>query len=43
MDYSYSFLILLLPALSFIFLGLCGMKLSHKAAGLVGRRSIKNE
>ncbi len=40
MDYSYSFLILLLPALSFIFLGLCGMKLSHKAAGLVGTASL---
>ena len=40
MDYSYSFLILLLPALSFIFLGLWGMKLSHKAAGLVGTTSL---
>ncbi|MBR6981631.1 MAG: NADH-quinone oxidoreductase subunit L [Prevotella sp.] len=36
MDYSYAFLILLLPALSFLVLGLCGMKMSHKVAGLVG-------
>jgi len=34
--YSYSYLILLLPFLSFLFLGLVGMKLSHKVAGLVG-------
>ena len=31
--YSYSFLILLLPALSFVILALCGMKMSHKASG----------
>ncbi|MBO4658581.1 MAG: NADH-quinone oxidoreductase subunit L [Prevotella sp.] len=36
MDYSYTFLILLLPALSFLVLGLCGMKMSHKLAGLIG-------
>lgn len=36
MDYSYVFLILLLPALSFLVLGLAGMKMSHKAAGLIG-------
>ena len=37
MDYSsYTYLILILPFLSFLFLGLVGMKLSHKAAGLVG-------
>lgn len=36
MDYSYSFLILLLPLLSFLFLGLLGKYLSHRAAGLVG-------
>ena len=36
MDYSYAFLILLLPAFSFLVLGLCGMKMSHKVAGLVG-------
>ena len=36
MDYSYVFLILLLPALSFMVLGLAGMKMSHKVAGLIG-------
>lgn len=36
MDYSYVFLILLLPALSALILGLAGMKLSHKIAGLIG-------
>lgn len=36
MDYSYSFLILLLPFLSFLILGLAGMKMSHKVAGLIG-------
>jgi NADH-quinone oxidoreductase subunit L len=36
MDYSYVFLILLLPALSFVFLGLAGMKMSHKVSGLIG-------
>jgi len=36
MEYSYVFLILLLPALSFLVLGLAGMKMSHKAAGLIG-------
>lgn len=36
MDYSYAFLILLLPALSFVVLGLAGMKMSHKVSGLVG-------
>ncbi|HEY9551041.1 MAG TPA: proton-conducting transporter membrane subunit, partial [Prevotella sp.] len=36
MDYSYVFLILLLPALSFLVLGLVGMKMSHKLAGLIG-------
>ncbi len=40
MDYGYTFLILLLPALSFLILGLCGMKMSHKAAGLVGTTSL---
>ncbi len=34
--YEYSFLILLLPLLSFIVLGLAGMKMSHKTAGLIG-------
>ena len=36
MDYSFVFLILLLPALSAIVLGLTGMKMSHKVAGLIG-------
>ena len=40
MDYGYTFLILLLPALSFLVLGLCGMKMSHKAAGLIGTTSL---
>ena len=38
--YSYSFLILLLPALSFVILALCGMKMSHKTAGLIGTASL---
>ncbi len=38
--YSYSFLILLLPALSFVFLALAGMKLQHKTAGLIGTASL---
>ena len=38
--YSYSFLILLLPALSFVILALCGMKMSHKASGLLGTTSL---
>ena len=38
--YSYSFLILLLPALSFIVLALAGMKMSHKSAGLIGTTSL---
>ena len=38
--YSYSFLILLLPALSFVILGLAGMKMSHKTAGLIGTTSL---
>ena len=40
MDYGYVFLILLLPALTFILLGLAGMKMSHKVAGLIGTCSI---
>ncbi len=36
MDYSYTILILLLPMLSFIVLGLAGMRMRHKAAGAVG-------
>ena len=33
---EYTILILLLPLLSFLFLGLAGMKLNHAVAGLVG-------
>lgn len=40
MDYSYVFLILLLPALSFVVLALAGMKMSHKLAGLIGTTSL---
>ena len=40
MMYEYSFLILLLPLLSFIVLGLAGMKMSHKMAGLIGTCSL---
>ena len=35
-QYSYSFLILLLPFLSFLVLGLLGMKMKEKVAGLIG-------
>ena len=40
MDYSYVFLILLLPLFSFVILGLAGMKMSHKVAGLIGTTSL---
>ena len=40
MDYSYAFLIVLLPMLSFLILGLAGMKMSHKVAGLIGTTSL---
>ena len=40
MDYGYTFLILLLPALSFVILALAGMKMSHKTAGLIGTTSL---
>lgn len=36
MEYSYAFLILLLPFLSFLVLGLCGMKMKKPLAGLIG-------
>jgi NADH-quinone oxidoreductase subunit L len=36
MDYSYSFLILLLPLLSFLLLGLLGMKMKKPVAGYIG-------
>ncbi|MCR5131137.1 MAG: NADH-quinone oxidoreductase subunit L [Prevotella sp.] len=38
--YEYSFLILLLPLLTFLILGLAGMKMSHKTAGLIGTCSL---
>ena len=40
MDYSFVFLILLLPLLSFLVLGLTGMKMPHKTAGLIGTTSL---
>ena len=36
MEYSYAFLILLLPFLSFLVLGLLGMKMKKQVAGLIG-------
>ena len=36
MQYSYSFLILLLPFLSFLLLGLLGMKMKKPVAGIIG-------
>ena len=33
-------MILLLPLLSFILLGLAGMKMSHKLAGIIGTASL---
>ena len=40
MQYSYSVWILLLPLLSFLVLGLAGMKMKHKVAGLIGTTSL---
>lgn len=40
MDYSYAFLILLLPLFTFLLLGLLGMKMSHKVAGVIGTCSL---
>ncbi|MCR5817594.1 MAG: NADH-quinone oxidoreductase subunit L [Prevotella sp.] len=40
MGFEYSIFILLLPLLSFIVLGLAGMKMSHKNAGLIGTCSL---
>ena len=40
MVYELSYLILLLPLLSFIVLGLAGMKMQHKTAGLIGTCSL---
>lgn len=36
MEYSYAFLILLLPFLSFVVLGLAGMKMKPAVAGWIG-------
>ena len=36
MDFSYSYLVLVLPLLTFLFLGLMGTRLSRKAAGVTG-------
>lgn len=40
MDYSLTIWILLLPFISFLILGLAGMKMSHKAAGIIGTTSL---
>ena len=40
MDYSYSFLILLLPFLSFLVLGLAGMKMKEKVAFAIGTTMV---
>ncbi len=40
MEYSYVCLILLLPAFTFLVLGLAGMKMSYKVAGLIGTTSL---
>ena len=40
MDYSYVFLILILPIFSFLVLGLAGMKMPNKMAGLIGTTSL---
>jgi NADH-quinone oxidoreductase subunit L len=40
MQYGYTIWILLLPLLSFIVLGLAGMKMKHKVAGLIGTCSL---
>ncbi len=38
--FNYSFLILLLPMLMFVTLGLCGHKMSHRTAGLLGTSGL---
>ena len=40
MIYELSYLILLLPLLSFLVLGLAGMKMQHKTAGIIGTCSL---
>lgn len=37
---EYSYIILLLPMLMFITLGLCGHKMSHRTAGLLGTSGL---
>ena len=38
--FEYTIFIMLLPLLSFIVLGLAGMKMQHKVAGLIGTCSL---
>ena len=38
--FGYTIFIMLLPLLSFIVLGLAGMKMQHKVAGLIGTCSL---
>ena len=40
MQYGYTIWILLLPLLSFLILGLAGMKMKHKVAGIIGTCSL---
>ncbi|MDO4819088.1 MAG: NADH-quinone oxidoreductase subunit L [Prevotella sp.] len=40
MGFEYTLFILLLPALSFVVLGLAGMKMPHKLAGAIGTLSL---
>ena len=40
MQYGYTIWILLLPLLSFLVLGLAGMKMKHKVAGIIGTCSL---
>lgn len=40
MTMDFTILILILPLASFLILGLCGMKMSHKAAGITGTLSL---
>ena len=38
--YSYTIFIMLLPLMAFLVLGLAGMKMQHKTAGLIGTCSL---
>ena len=40
MDYTYTILILILPFLSFLILGLAGMRMKHQVAGTIGTISL---